>query len=85
MDKTEQPDTSVYQFDAYTLNTATYELRQDNRVIELEPKLFQILSALVQEHPSVVTKEALLHDIWDDRVVTPNAISRAIYQLRKNP
>lgn len=83
MDKTEQPVASVYQFDDYTLNTATFELRRNNRVIELEPKLFQILSALVRHHPRVITKEELLNDIWGGRVVTPNAISRAIYQLRK--
>ena len=83
MEKKVQSQHTVYHFDNYTLNTATYELLHDGRVVELEPKLFQILSALVQKHPRVVTKEALLHDIWHDRVVTDNAISRAIYQLRK--
>lgn len=83
MEKKDPSQQPVYHFDVYTLNTETYELRQDNHVIEIEPKLFQILSALVQQHPRVVTKDELLHDIWDDRVVTANAISRAMYQLRK--
>lgn len=83
MTETDSPNHSVYHFGGFTLNRETYELRHGEQVIELEPKLFHMLSILVRHHPRVVTKDELLNEIWDNRVVTDNAISRAIYQLRK--
>jgi len=83
MDNTNQSHKTVYRFNDYTLNVETYELWRGDCLIELEPKLFKILSILVKQQHRVVTKEELLQEVWDKRVVTDNAISRAIYQLRK--
>lgn len=72
-----------FQFDRFTLDTKTFEFSSENNIIELEPKLFNILKLLVTHTGQVITKEQLLDEIWNNRVVTDNAISRAIYELRK--
>lgn len=73
----------VYKFKEYILKPGSFELIKNDAKVEIEPKLFNILFIFLQSPSQVITKEQLFKDVWDDRVVTPNAISRAIYELRK--
>ena len=39
--------TMLYAFDTYTLDLANYELRQAGRLVQLEPRVFDLLAYLV--------------------------------------
>jgi DNA-binding winged helix-turn-helix (wHTH) protein len=41
----------LYAFDTYTLDLTQYELRQAGRLVQLEPRVFNLLAYLVQ-HPA---------------------------------
>lgn len=71
------------KFDRFTLDTKTFQLRSGEKDIELEPKLFNILKLLLSHSDQVVSKEQLLEEVWDNRIITDNAMSRAIYEIRK--
>ncbi len=51
--------------------------------VHLDPKVLDVLVCLVAARGKVVSREALMKEVWDEVVVTDFALSRCIYQLRK--
>ncbi|MGD8928491.1 MAG: winged helix-turn-helix domain-containing protein [Lysobacterales bacterium] len=51
---------------------------------KLDPKVIEVLLRLAMANGGIVSKEALMADVWPGVVVTDFAVSRCIYQLRKN-
>ena len=51
---------------------------------QLDPKVMEVLLQLVKAGGEVVSREALMATVWPGTVVTDFALSRCIYQLRKN-
>jgi len=51
---------------------------------KLDPKVMAVLLRLTAADGDVVTREALMADVWGSVVVTDFALSRCVYQLRKN-
>lgn len=50
----------------------------------LEPKVMQVLLAFADARGAVVTREDLLRDCWDGRIVGEDAVNRTIVALRKS-
>lgn len=50
----------------------------------LDPKVMEVLLRMVAAEGEVVSRETLMTDVWRGTVVTDFALSRCIYQLRKN-
>lgn len=51
---------------------------------QVDPKVLEVLVALARRPGEYVTREVLIDEVWPDRVVTDNVLSRCIYQLRKH-
>src|SRR5262245_47022017 len=51
--------------------------------VDLEPKVFDVLRFLIARRDRLVTKEELLENVWSGTFVAPNALTRAVAQLRK--
>ena len=51
--------------------------------IRLEPKVLNVLVYLAEHRGEVVSKEELIRAVWSDACVTDDALTRAIYELRK--
>ncbi|MDJ0656289.1 MAG: tetratricopeptide repeat protein [Xanthomonadales bacterium] len=51
--------------------------------VELEPRLFDLLAFMVGSDNAVVTKDDLLREVWDGRIVTDAAIAQAVAKLRR--
>lgn len=49
---------------------------------ELQPRVMQVLVALAQVRPSVVSRDRLIEQCWDGRVVGDDALNRCILALR---
>lgn len=73
----------VYHFNGVTLDLETMRLRHDGNEVALEPKLFYLLEFLIVNRDRVVLKEEIFRSVWKDVVVTDNALTRAIAQIRK--
>jgi DNA-binding winged helix-turn-helix (wHTH) protein len=50
----------------------------------LDPKVMDVLMLLAQHAGHVVLREDLLAQLWPNTVVTDDALSRCIYELRKH-
>ncbi|PKN80579.1 MAG: DNA-binding response regulator [Chloroflexi bacterium HGW-Chloroflexi-9] len=66
------------------LDPATREVQRDGRRVELSPKEFGVLEALLASDGAVVSAEALLERVWDEHVDPfSNVVRVTIMTLRK--
>jgi adenylate cyclase len=55
----------------------------DSRVIQLEPKVMQVLVCLAGRPGEVIAKEELFSTVWPETFVSEDVLTRSISQLRK--
>jgi TolB-like protein len=72
----------VLAFDDYRLDIARRELRRGSALIKLEPKAFDLLAYLVRNRHRVVSKEEILQNIWNGRLVSESALTTRINAAR---
>jgi DNA-binding winged helix-turn-helix (wHTH) protein len=53
-----------YVFGNYTLDTACYELRRAGTRVKLQPKMFEVLTYLIEHRERLVSKQELLEQLW---------------------
>ncbi|MEM1182832.1 MAG: transcriptional regulator, partial [Acidobacteriota bacterium] len=77
----ESPPT--YRFLDWRAEPAGNRLRRGDRDVHLTPKAMDVLCRLLAEPGQVVSKRALLDDVWGGQAVTDDALVVTIYELRK--
>lgn len=73
----------MFRFGPYTLDPKARSLSRDGEPVELQPRVFDTLHHLLRNRDRVVSKDELLDEVWRGRVVTDNALARAISALRR--
>jgi DNA-binding winged helix-turn-helix (wHTH) protein len=58
-----------YVFGDCTLDPQQYELRRRGARIPLRPKVFQVLTYLIEQRHRVVTRDELLAEVWPNQCV----------------
>jgi len=66
-----------YRFGPYTLDPGSYRLLNGDEIIQLSPKIIDLLLYLVARQPALVSKEDLFKALWPDVAVTDNALTQA--------
>jgi DNA-binding winged helix-turn-helix (wHTH) protein/Tfp pilus assembly protein PilF len=72
-----------YQFGPFVVDRTRYCVNRGDRVVELTPKLLDLLLHLLDHSGTLVTKEQLLDAIWPGANVTDNALAQAVSELRQ--
>jgi DNA-binding winged helix-turn-helix (wHTH) protein len=75
-------DTVRVRFDAYELDGPNATLLRDGKAVTLAPRPFEVLCALARQPGLLITKNALLDEVWGHRFVTDSSLRTAIAQLR---
>ena len=70
-------------FGEFQLDTELFELRQNGRLCELEPKVFDLLAYFVQHPGQLFTHEELIEQVWKGRIVSDSTVSTCIKNARK--
>jgi TolB-like protein/DNA-binding winged helix-turn-helix (wHTH) protein/Tfp pilus assembly protein PilF len=73
----------VYQFGPYCLDSTERRLLRDGEVVALQPKVFDLLLALVARHGRLLEKDELLRVVWPDAEVEEANLSNNISILRR--
>ncbi len=73
----------TYQFGEFELDLGRKELRGNGARLQLQRKPLQLLLYLARNRDRVVSKEELLDQVWPDVVVSENALTSALRDLRK--
>jgi DNA-binding winged helix-turn-helix (wHTH) protein/Flp pilus assembly protein TadD len=71
-----------YRFGPFVVDRARYRVLRDGAVLELTPKLLDLLLHMLDHAGALVTKEQLLDALWPDANVTDNALAQAMSELR---
>ena len=72
----------LYRFGPFVVDRARYRVLRGDAVLELTPKLLDLLLHLLDHAGALVTKEQLLDALWPDANVTDNALAQAVSELR---
>ena len=73
----------VYRFDAYELDTERFELRKAGTPQAIEPQVFLLLELLVSNNGKMVSKDAIMNQVWKGRIVSEAALSSRIRSARQ--
>ncbi|KZN47462.1 winged helix-turn-helix domain-containing protein [Pseudoalteromonas luteoviolacea] len=73
-----------WKLGCYTYCETKRELiKEDGTVTELEPLLAELLSYFCRNPDIVISRNQLMEEVWQSRIITDNAINRVIANLRK--
>jgi TolB-like protein/DNA-binding winged helix-turn-helix (wHTH) protein len=84
--KTAANDVSVgdrFRVGAWLIDRKLLQISDGGNVTSLEPRAMHVLVYLAQRAPDVVTIDELMDKVWTGTVVTTNAVTRVIAQLRR--
>jgi DNA-binding winged helix-turn-helix (wHTH) protein len=73
----------IFEFDAFSLDGETLELRRDDAPVRVDGIVVKVLATLVERAGHLVTKEELVARVWGNRAVSENVITVAMARLRK--
>ena len=71
-----------YLFDEFRLDVDRRELRRGPMVVDVAPQVFDILECLLRHHDRVVSKDDLIAEVWDGRIVSESTISSRLTAVR---
>lgn len=70
-------------FGDYELDTERFELRCAGNTISIEPQVFDLLAYLATHRDRVVTRQELLDQLWQGKIVTESTLSSCIKAARQ--
>jgi DNA-binding winged helix-turn-helix (wHTH) protein/tetratricopeptide (TPR) repeat protein len=73
----------IYEFGPHRLDAAERLLLRDGEVVPLQPKVFDLLLALVERHGRLLEKDELMKVVWPDAIVEEANLANNISILRK--
>ncbi len=73
----------IYRFLDCVLDIDRRELRRADRIVPLEPQVFDLLVLLAENAGRVVTRDEIVDHVWQGRIVSESAISARIATARK--
>jgi DNA-binding winged helix-turn-helix (wHTH) protein/pimeloyl-ACP methyl ester carboxylesterase len=72
-----------YQFEGGTLDAVRRELRQGDRLVAVEPQVFDLLEFLIGHRDRVVSRDDLIAGVWDGRIVSESTLATRVNAARK--
>jgi TolB-like protein/Tfp pilus assembly protein PilF len=71
-----------YFFEDYALDTDRRELQRGPAVVPTTPQVFDLLNYLIRNRERVVSKDDLVHAIWNGRIVSDAALTTRLNAVR---
>src|SRR5262249_39568910 len=72
-----------YMFGPFRLDLAEHLLLRDGQPVPLTPKVFNLLTILVENNGHLIEKETLVKELWPDSFVEEGNLNRCVSVLRK--
>ncbi len=74
----------IFSFEDWELDSEVFELRKSGKPQDMEPLAFNLLQFLIHNRHRVVSRDEIVEEIWDGRIVTEATISTCIKVVRKS-
>ncbi len=72
-----------YRFGNFVLDTELLELRSAGTLVTMEPQVFSLLVALIENRERVVGKDELIDSVWGGRIVSDATLNSRINAARR--
>ncbi len=69
-------------FEDFELDVNRRELRRARANVSIEPRIFDLLAYLIRHRQRVVSKDDLIAEVWDGRIVSDSAVTTSINAAR---
>lgn len=73
----------IYRFGGFELDTDRHELRENDRPVHAEPQTVRMLAYLLENRDRMISRQEMIENVWQGRIVSDWALSAAIKSLRK--
>lgn len=73
----------ILAFGEWELDTELFELRQDGCACKMEPQVFDLLHLLLRHRDRIVSRDEIIEQIWNGRIVTEATISTCVKSARQ--
>jgi DNA-binding winged helix-turn-helix (wHTH) protein len=73
----------LYSFGPFQLDASEQVLLRDGQALPLKPKVFEVLTVLVENSGRVVCKDELMKQVWADSFVEEGNLAVSIFEIRK--
>jgi TolB-like protein len=73
----------IYLFENYSLDTERREVRGGSDLVSVEPQVFDLLLLLIRNRTRVVSRDDMVADVWNDRIVSESALYSRISAARR--
>ena len=77
------PNSRIYEFESFTLDSNEQELRCAGERVALTPKAVELLTVLVESRGQIVTRDDILNNLWRDTYVDESNLTVTISMLRR--
>src|SRR6266850_6467044 len=74
---------ATYRFAGFSLDTKEYRLWRGDQTISLPRRQFDLLAYLAERSMRVVTRDEMFRDLWKGVIVTENALTQMVSDLRR--
>jgi TolB-like protein/Flp pilus assembly protein TadD len=71
-----------FAFEDFVLDAGRRELHRGGSLVPVEPKVFDLLTHLVENRDRVVSRDELIASVWQGRIVSESALATAINAAR---
>lgn len=71
-----------YTFESYSIDLERVELRNENRNVEIEPQVFDLLAFLIANQSRVVAQDEIFEAVWNGRIVSQSTLTSRINAAR---
>ncbi|MFY9553079.1 MAG: winged helix-turn-helix domain-containing protein, partial [Blastocatellia bacterium] len=82
MDSTTKARAS-YRFDDVLVDGDRLRVQKDDQPRKITPRAFDVLVYLIEHRDRIVEKQELFDEIWEEKFVTDNALTRIIKEIRR--
>lgn len=73
---------AAYEFDCFCVDVTKHSLTRRDELIKIPPKLFDLLTVLVESGGRCVGKKELMQRLWPDAIVEESNLTVSVSQLR---
>ena len=73
----------IYRFNRCRLDTEQYQLSLSDKIVSIEPLVYDLLIYLIEHRERVVTREELFDNLWKGKIVTDAALGARLKDARK--
>jgi len=73
----------IYRFGDFEIDAGQVELRRDGARLAVEPQVFALLRLLVERRERLVTKDEIIEEVWNGRIISESALSSRIKFARQ--